>query len=373
MQNSITTTRKTKKILIVEDELIPAYDLSDNIERLGYIVTGIADTAEEAFEHIQQHPPDLILLDIQLRGEMTGIDLANKIRSYNIPIIYLTAFSDEKTLSEAGLTAPYGYITKPPRLDDLRTMIAIALIKHQETLQKQETLLEEQRLNELKTRFLAMIAHDLRTPLTSMLMSVEMLQYYDQKLTEAKKGKHFDRIKTAIQLMQNQLEELMAVHQAESGKLPLNPSSVDVIAFSQKLLDDFQEKAIKENCEFRFQEEGAKTNLNLDETLLFHILSNLLSNAIKYSKGNGIVTLLVKFFPNSVSFSISDQGIGMPPEYLDKLFSPFERAKNAKNIKGTGIGLYIVKQAVERHQGFISVESEENKGTTFTVTLPSLT
>ncbi|HBB35336.1 MAG TPA: hybrid sensor histidine kinase/response regulator [Cyanobacteria bacterium UBA8803] len=357
-----------KKILIVEDELIPAYDLSDNLENLGYSVTGIVDTGEAALAQVSKSPPDLILMDIKLRGQINGIEAAAKIRDYDIPVIYLTAFSDNVTLKQATLTTPYGYLTKPAKLEDIRTTIAIALSKHEEDAKFKAILNEEKKLNELKSHFLATVAHDLRTPLTSILISLDLLQRYDEKLTEAKKSKHFELIQTTIRSMAEQLEELLWVNQVELGKLSCHLETLDAIAFCQELLESFQTTADR-NCELCFNSQGDCTKINLDKALLRHILNNLLSNAIKYSPDGGTISLNLICEPHQVTFRTQDQGIGMPPEYLAKLFQPFERATNVGNIKGTGIGLYIVKQAVEQLKGNISVESQVGVGTTFTVTL----
>ncbi|HEY9597303.1 MAG TPA: ATP-binding protein [Cyanophyceae cyanobacterium] len=361
-----------KKILIVEDELIPAYDLSENLEYLGYSVTEIVDSGEAAIQQVRENPPDLILMDIKLKGEISGIQAAELIHEHDdIPIIYLTAYSDETTLTQAALTSPYGYLTKPIKPEDLRATLSIALSRHEEDVKVRTILNEEKRLNELKSRFLATVAHDLRTPLASILLSLDLLQRYEARLSEAKKSKHFGQMQTTIKTMTEQLEELLTVNQAESGKLPFNPEPLDAIAFCQSVLDSFQSSAA-DKCQLHFSSQGDCTPMNLDRSLLQHILNNLLSNAIKYSPPGSTVSFTLICESHQCILNIHDQGIGIPPEYLNRLFQPFERADNVHNIKGTGIGLYIVKQAVEQHRGTISVESQVGKGTTFIVTLPSV-
>ena len=361
---------QVKKILIVEDELIPAYDLSESLEHLGYTVTAIVDTGEGAIAQVKDNPPDLILMDIKLRGEINGIETADKIRNSNIPVIYLTAFSDDTTLKQAALTGAYGYLTKPVKPEDLRTTLAIALSKHEEDANVQAILTQEKRLNELKSYFLATTAHDLRTPLTSIVVTLELLKRYDQKLTEAKKSQYFGQIQTVIQNMTGQIDELLAIYQAESGKFPFNPEPLDAIAFCQNVIESFQ-ISTAEKCQLRFSSQGDCSQINLDRSLLQHILNNLLSNAIKYSPQGGTISFNLTSEPHRCTFRIQDQGIGIPPEYLPRLFQPFERATNVGSIKGTGVGLYIVKQAVERHQGKIGVESQIGVGTTFIITVPS--
>lgn len=119
------------KILIVEDENIVAKDIQNSLKKLGYIVPSIVSTGEKAIEEVQEARPDLILMDIMLKGDMTGIEAANIIKErYDIPVIFLTAYADESTIQKAKISEPYGYIIKPFKDNDLQTTIEMALYKH---------------------------------------------------------------------------------------------------------------------------------------------------------------------------------------------------------------------------------------------------
>jgi two-component system, LytTR family, response regulator LytT len=119
-------------ILIVEDESIVAKDIQMSLRKLGYNVVAICSNGEDAIRAAEEHAPDLVLMDIMLKGEMSGIEAAEQIRArFNVPIIYLTAYADESTLSKAKITEPYGYIIKPFKEIDLRTSIEMAQYKHQ--------------------------------------------------------------------------------------------------------------------------------------------------------------------------------------------------------------------------------------------------
>ena len=118
-------------ILVVEDEAIVSKDIQQSLKKLGYNIVGASATGEKAIELAIEHKPDLVLMDIMLKGEMSGIEAAEKIReSLSIPVIYLTAYADENTLSKAKVTEPYGYIIKPFKEIDLHTSIEMALYKH---------------------------------------------------------------------------------------------------------------------------------------------------------------------------------------------------------------------------------------------------
>ena len=125
------------RILIVEDEAIVAMVIKRRLTNMGYIVSGVASTGNDAITKVEGTFPDLVLMDIMLKGHMDGIEAANEIRKrFSIPIIYLTAYSDESTLERAKLTEPYGYIIKPFTEHDLSTNIEIAIHKHMKEMEQ---------------------------------------------------------------------------------------------------------------------------------------------------------------------------------------------------------------------------------------------
>lgn len=118
-------------VLVVEDESIVAKDIQNSLKKLGYTVPSVENSGEDAIDAAGQYSPDLILMDIMLKGEISGIEAADQIRTrYQIPVIFLTAYADESTLSKAKVTEPYGYIIKPFKEIDLHTSIEMALYKH---------------------------------------------------------------------------------------------------------------------------------------------------------------------------------------------------------------------------------------------------
>ena len=358
------------KILIVEDELLIAKGLARKLEKLEYVVVGIASSSETALQKVEETKPDLILMDIVIKGDMDGIETTKRIQEkFNIPVIYVTAYADDETLERAEETESYGYILKPFKEREVHAAIKIALKKHQSTLEIQHSLKEAQILKDEKSRFLSIASHDLKTPLTAIQMSAGMLKDYSEKWTEEKKQKHLDRIQNSVSNMNNLLEELLILSRAESGKLTFNPQPIQVVEFCQSLIEEIKPIAHSEH-RVLFMSSQEVIHGNLDKDLLRHILMNLLSNAIKYSPDGGTVSLKIHQDSQLIFFEVADEGIGFPLDYQDKLFQQFERASNVGNIKGTGLGLSIVKQAVDLHQGKIDVDSEIGKGTRFTVTLP---
>ncbi|HRD37094.1 MAG TPA: response regulator [Bacteroidia bacterium] len=131
-------------IFIVEDESIVAKDIQNNLIKLGYNVLGIANNGNDAIEQIKSLNPDVVLMDIMIKGDLTGIEVAEQLRKFvNVPVIFLTAYADESTLSRAKVTEPYGYILKPFKEIDLHSTIEMAVYKHQKdaALQKERDFL----------------------------------------------------------------------------------------------------------------------------------------------------------------------------------------------------------------------------------------
>jgi len=127
------------KVLIVEDERILAIGMKHKLESAGYAVTGIASSGKEAIENAKKTNPNLVLMDIVLKGHMDGIEAAQQIINlYNIPVIYITAYADDEILERAMITEPYGYLLKPFNLSELKANIKMALYKHKAEIKRKE-------------------------------------------------------------------------------------------------------------------------------------------------------------------------------------------------------------------------------------------
>jgi signal transduction histidine kinase len=372
MKNMTVKTKTIADVLIVEDELVAANALSDVLADMGYRVLAIADSSDSAINSIHHQVPDIVLMDIKLRDSVSGITAVNEIHKIaSIPVIYLTAFSDPETLEQAIATSPYGYLTKPLRYAEVNVAIMLALKKHHEEKILQEALDKEKELHTLKSRLLAMASHEFSTPMSVIRLLIWKLQTFEEQLTKESRAKNLASIQSAIKDINWLLEEVKFIACSESGKFPFNPESVDAIAYCQQLADSFETEDSIRKCRIKFHSHGRCQKLKFDKKLLWHIFMNLVSNAVKYSYEGGTIDVEMTCESKQLFLSIRDHGIGIPDEYLNSLFLPFLRAENVGSVKGLGMGLYIVKQAVDAHSGKIDVESEVDMGTKFTVVLPS--
>ncbi|MDX2216684.1 MAG: ATP-binding protein [Oculatellaceae cyanobacterium bins.114] len=360
-----------EKILIVEDERVVARDIEKRLKKLGYSVSASVASGEEALQKAAELRPDLVLMDIQIKGEMDGIETAEHIQTeLDIPVIYLTAYADEDTLQRAKVTEPFGYIVKPFDERDLHVAIEVALRRRLAEAAVRVALKKEKELSELKSRFWSMVVHEFRNPLTSILSSAQLLEHHGHNVPEERRREYLYLIQNSIRSLDALLDDILRLSQAEREVLEFDPEPLEVEEFCQQLIEEML-FSTGFSHQIVFNPQGSCQNICLDRKLLWHILTNLLSNAIKYSPQGGTVYLELSCPNGEVIFKVRDSGIGIPKDDQKYLFQPFHRANNVGTIPGTGLGLTMVKNCLELHGGEIQVESEVGRGTTFTIKLLS--
>jgi PAS domain S-box-containing protein len=228
-------------------------------------------------------------------------------------------------------------------------------------------LMKEKELSEMKSKFISMVSHEYRTPLTAILSSAELLELFGVDMTNDERMEHLRGIKKTVQYMTSMLNEVLLINRVESKRMDYTPTSFELIAFCKELL---QRLGFDKEFEIKMNSDFTSRKVCMDEKLLGHILNNLLSNAVKYSPDGATVWLNITGNNGLVSFEIIDKGPGIPEEEQNRLFEPFFRANNVLNISGSGLGLSIVKYCTDLHKGSISFESKTGEGTRFFVSLP---
>ncbi|MBD2243853.1 ATP-binding protein [Nostoc sp. FACHB-888] len=232
-----------------------------------------------------------------------------------------------------------------------------------------QALAKEREFSELKSRLLTITSHEFRTPLATIYSSAELLEYYRHLWSDERQQTHLRRIQTSVMHMTQLLNDVLLLSQDETSKLEFNPTPLNLVEFCRDLLEELEQSDRSQHA-IAFSSKCQCTPANLDAKLLRQILSNLLSNCLKYSPIGSTVKFSVTTANDQAIFQTQDSGIGIPPSDIEHIFEPFHRASNADNIPGMGLGMSIVKQAVDLHGGEIFVESAIGAGTTFTVILP---
>ncbi len=231
-------------------------------------------------------------------------------------------------------------------------------------------LKKEKELNELKTKFLSLVSHEFKTPLSGILTSAMLLGKY--KLTEhqEKRDKHIKTISDKVHYLNNILNDFLSIEKLETGKITYNYSTfkiskvVNEVVYNANML-------LKEGQKINYPENIDDYSLFQDEKIIELTLSNLVHNAIKYSSENTLVDIQIDQDETYSTFKIKDNGIGIPANDQKSIFNRYFRAENALLSQGTGIGLNIVKSHLENLGGSIHFESEEHKGSMFTFIIPN--
>lgn len=240
------------------------------------------------------------------------------------------------------------------------------------TRQLEEALTKEKELGELKTKFLSLVSHEFKTPLSGILTSATLAGKYTKEEQQEKRQKHLKTIRGKVKYLNNIINDFLSIERLESGKVnykystfPLSKVINEVIYDANMLLKEGQKIEYPENIDAIF--------IDFDEKILELILTNLINNAIKYSSENSTIFLKASTEHNVLTLSIRDEGIGIPENEQKYVFNRYFRAENALLNQGTGIGLNIVKTHLENLGGSIHFISAIGEGTEFTVTLPITT
>jgi len=388
-------------ILVVNHHPVDLKILDYVLSHAGYNVQ-IEVKGINVIQQIRVSNPDLILLDITL-SNINGFEVCKQIKddplTKSIPVIFIAALTDTVDKVLWFSMGAVDYITKPFAPEEIlirvRTHLHIQELSKSLAIQEQkfrqlteelenkvakqtaelkQALAKERELNQLKSRFISMASHEFRTPLAIISSSSGILQKFSDRLSEEKKQHHLETVQKTIKHITNIIDDVLMISRAETDNVKLKLQPLDIIAFCYFLQQEIENSSPHHQIDFSLNSDEEIFNGSLiiqgDKKLLQQILANLLTNAIKYSPETHLVKFNLTITNNQLIFKISDSGIGIPEADQMKLFTSFHRGSNVREISGTGLGLSIVKKCVDLYKGEISIDSQLEKGTTFTVMIP---
>jgi len=229
-------------------------------------------------------------------------------------------------------------------------------------------LIKEKELSEMKSRFVTMASHEFRTPLGTILTSIDLIKKHIENNDPRKCEKHIDRVKSSISNLTEILNDFLSFDKLEHGEIKVIKDTIDIKKFAVHAIEE-AELTFKSGQYVEYIHTGNE-QISIDPKIFHKIMLNLLSNASKYSGEGKKIELASTVLNGKVIINVKDNGIGIPSKEQGQMFSRLFRAKNAEMVEGTGLGLNIVKKYVELLNGNISFISKENEGSIFTVEIP---
>jgi signal transduction histidine kinase len=361
-------------VLIVEDENIVALDMKYRLENLGYAVCCIVATGESAIAESRARKPDLVLMDIQLKGVMDGVEAASQIRRESeIPIVFVTAYADDATLDRVKLAGAYGYIVKPYHEREIRITIELALSKYryEKDLRIAKELAEAS--DKAKSTFLSNVSHELKTPLNSIIGFVDL----------AAALAHGEELKEYISLaargarrLETLINSILDYTKLESSALAPMYDEFDLDQFLLSCWEPFAYDARAKGLDARlYVDPDLPRIIRSDSGKLGTLVRNLLDNAVKFTDaGHVLVSADLDTGLNGISvmrLSIKDTGMGIPDEKRLRMFEHFSQGDNSttRAFGGLGLGLSLAKALSDLLGVQLAYAPGDGRGSEFSITI----
>jgi len=344
-------------ILIVEDEEDVAEMIRYNLEKESYR-TVVAYSGAEALKAAEAHAPDLVLLDILL-PDLSGWEVCRILRdsteNHSIPIVMLTALSSEEARIKGLTLGADDFVTKPFSIKELLLRIR-NMIDRQHALR---CVLKKEKEKDLSLKYLV---HELKT-------SVTVIGGFSALAIRKKDPENYlERIAAVAKHADSLLNDASLLSRLETSEGSLPMDSMDIGALIEEVVDSYGDLAKQRQIEIALTNQTSPKVLG-NATAIRQVLINLISNALKFSRAGGTVWISVTEDAQGAHLKVKDQGCGIAPKDLPRIFDRFYRAAGSEHIKGAGLGLYIAKLLVEAMAGKLSVESTLGAGSTFTASL----
>lgn len=356
-----------KQLVLVVD------DNPQNLKVLGSILTenglkpAFAQSGRKALISIQTRRPDLILLDIMM-PEMDGFELCQQLQqnpeTQDIPVIFLTAKTEKEDVIQGLELGAVDYVTKP-----FNTLELIKRVKTHLRLKNTEEQLKQALA--AKNQFFSIIAHDLVNIFHASLTASQMLADQQGKREESKIYKMLSLIQNSLNQGENLLRNLLEWSRSQTGKIQMIPETLKISMIINHNIILLASQAKEKNI--HLSSSVGDLSVVADPNMLDTVIRNLLTNAIKFTPIDGFITISAKKQDSQVEISISDTGIGIKPEDIDKLFRIDVRhtTYGTAQERGSGLGLLLCQEFVEQNGGTLCVESEWGSGSRFYFNLPS--
>lgn len=366
-------------ILVVDDTAENLQVLSGMLKERGYKVRPVP-SGKLALQAAKTTKPDLILLDINM-PELNGYEVCAQLRRdermLDVPIIFISALNETIDKVMAFGVGGVDYITKPFQFEEVEARVAVhlKLRRTQKELELRNVELQKnneelRRLHELRENLTNMIIHDLRSPLTGVLGAFELIGDELQNLSAPVRDM-YGLARIALDDVIAMINSVLDVSKIEAGELQLVRTHCDLVVLGREAAAILELRRGARTV--RVETDHESIPAFIDPDLIARVLQNLLGNALKFTDTTGTVTLRLERTPTTCRVSVTDDGVGIPPEFHQRIFQKFGQVKSDGPTVGSGLGLTFCRLVIKAHDGEIGVESEPGKGSTFWFELPNTT
>ena len=369
-------------ILVADDVPANVELLFDQLHVLNYRTIAASD-GPSAVAACFTHKPDLCILDVAMpAGDLgvddrsTGFEVCRRIkrdpRTSRIPVIFITALNDTTDRVKAIEAGGDDFLTKPHNRLVLGARVRSLLRLKVATDALEESYRKLRELEKLRDDLMNMIVHDLKTPLTAVQATIEMLHDGDFGPVTADQRKALSDAQSKAQDLLTLIEDLLALSRIEEASIPVEPERIVPREFFAELMGEWQLLLQQARATANVEVAPDTPTFEADPALLKRVFDNLIRNALTHSANPVTVTLTSRRENDGVLFTVADNGPGIPPEYHEVIFRKFQQVKtpHAPRVASSGLGLAFCRLAVEAHGGRIWVQSEEGKGSAFHFRLP---
>jgi signal transduction histidine kinase len=377
VKKEMVTVTRSANILIVDDENIVRKSLRRRLSKEGYHCEE-ADGAEQALKRLDDNKIDLIILDIRMPGK-SGLELLPEIKDRypDIAVIMITAVMETEVAVDCMKQGATDYVTKPFNLDKVLLVVDQALQKRNLERKNREHFQSlEQRLqaeNEQRTGFLQSVAHEIKTPLTAIIASSELLDEEISLTNPDQKLRIVSNIARSAKSIDDRLSRLINYNRMQTGKLELQKQPTEIAILIKDTASRLLPFLARRDQSLYLDIKDALPQMELDKGKLEEILSNLLSNAINFSHQGGRITVHAEAVDNKVFIKVEDSAPIINDDEKDRLFEPYYRGEDSEQIDripGLGLGLTVAKKLVELHGGEMWIDTNLGKGNIFAFSLP---
>jgi two-component system sensor histidine kinase/response regulator len=359
--------KEKQKILVIDDEEVICDACSQILKQQGHDVQ-FAQDGDAGLECFSAFHPDVIFVDLKMPG-ISGIEVLEKIRAQdkNVVVVIITGYATIDSAVESMQKGAFDFLPKPFSQEELIILTRRALQRKRENLERQHLIQEKERMRQ---NFISLVSHELRTPMVAVMQYVELLLSGVPGEVTERQSEIYGRMKIRLNELLKLIDRWLRLSRIEELKIKEGFSEVSLKPLVDEAIDIVKSQAGDKDITIAVEHIDNDCVVTGDRDMIKEVFMNLLTNGIKYNRTGGTVKISEREQDGYYIFDFSDTGIGIPCSEIEQLGKEFYRIHTEGAAAGSGLGLAIVKKILDIHGGRLEIQSQKQKGSTFSVVLP---